>query len=297
MVTRATWRVRSESRSSSGSRRPGGTLGRVGRAAAQRPGDRVTPHSDERFLPVRCSPVAGANESGSASCRGGGRETSTTREAMLYTGRLADLGAANSTDSAVTAPPRIGVPADPAADRRCPYCWHRLCLPSPVRGRPGRGILRSSGSDRETVGGAGLPTSTRDGGAHRWESRGPRRLIDRGGPVAIQDSTSSTGPTPGAADPRRTMRAPFPARAERGSGAPTDQGGYLQRSSQLDRDDLTSGRLLAGDPRTVARCPACGESVFAGEDYVRDRGELYHARCARYDGDGDDRSWRRSPSH
>ena len=102
--------------------------------------------------------------------------------------------------------------------------------------------------------------------------------------MAIQDFNSETGPARRGADPRRTMRAPFPVRAE--------QGGDWEPLTQHPSGELTSGRLLASDRRTVARCPACGKAVLAGDDYVRDRGDLYHARCARRrdDGDGDGRS-------
>lgn len=97
--------------------------------------------------------------------------------------------------------------------------------------------------------------------------------------MAIQDSNSGTGPARVAADPRRTRRAPFPARA--------DHGGGLEPLRQHAGDDRTSGSLLASDRRTVARCPACGKAVLAGEDYVRDRGDLYHAQCARHRGEDD----------
>ena len=100
--------------------------------------------------------------------------------------------------------------------------------------------------------------------------------------MAIQDLNSETGPARRGAAPRRTRRAPFPVRAE--------QGGNLEPLTQHPPGELTSGRLLASDRRTVARCPACGEAVLAGDDYVRDRGDLYHARCARHRGEGDGRS-------
>ena len=104
--------------------------------------------------------------------------------------------------------------------------------------------------------------------------------------MAIQDFNSDTGRGPSPADPLRTRRAPFPARAEHRGDPNREHGGDLQRLAQSAREELTSGRLLAEDRRTVARCPACGEPVLAGEDYVRSRGELYHARCVRSDGDG-----------
>ncbi len=111
--------------------------------------------------------------------------------------------------------------------------------------------------------------------------------------MAIQDFNSDTSRGLSAADPRLTRRAPFPARAEyRGEPNP-EHGGDLQRLAQSAREELTSGRLLAEDRRTVARCPACGEAVLAGEDYVRSRGEVYHARCARSDDDGDGDARRR----
>ena len=86
------------------------------------------------------------------------------------------------------------------------------------------------------------------------------------------------------ADPRRTWRAPFPVRAERGAD--------VDPLPEHPRGEFTSGRQLASDRRTIARCPACGKAVLAGDDYVRDRGDLYHAGCARRRGgdDGDGRS-------
>lgn len=107
--------------------------------------------------------------------------------------------------------------------------------------------------------------------------------------MAIQDFNSDTGRGPSATDPRLTRRAPFPVRAEHRGDPSPEHGGDLQRLARSAREELTSGRLLAEDRRTVARCPACGEAVLAGEDYVRSRGELYHTRCARSDGDGDGR--------
>ena len=64
------------------------------------------------------------------------------------------------------------------------------------------------------------------------------------------------------------------------------------------RTEFASGRQLASDRRTIARCPACGKAVLAGEDYVRDRGDLYHAGCSRHRGadDGDGRSLLRTSS-
>lgn len=110
--------------------------------------------------------------------------------------------------------------------------------------------------------------------------------------MAIQDFNGDTGPARRAADPRVTRRAPFPARAANHEGSELDHGGDLERLTQAARDELSSDRLLAADRRTIAWCPACGEAVRDGEDYVRDRGDLYHARCAphRGDGDGDGRS-------
>lgn len=102
--------------------------------------------------------------------------------------------------------------------------------------------------------------------------------------MAIQDFHSETGPARPATDPRRTRRAPFPARAE--------HLGDLQAAAQRAREELTTGRLLDSDRRTVAWCPACGKAVLAGDDYVRNRGDLYHAWCARNieEGSGDARS-------
>ncbi len=95
--------------------------------------------------------------------------------------------------------------------------------------------------------------------------------------MAIQDFDNETGSGWPAADPRRTRRAPFPARAEH-SGDP-------ESLTEQARDGGMSERLLASDRRTVARCPACGKAVLAGDDYVRDRGDLYHTRCARQRGE------------
>ncbi len=92
--------------------------------------------------------------------------------------------------------------------------------------------------------------------------------------MAIQDFSSNT-PAPQDADPRRTLRAPFPVRAE--------QGGDQAPLAEHSRGELTtSRRQLASDRRTVARCPACGKPVLAGDDYVRDRGDLYHSWCVRH---------------
>lgn len=100
--------------------------------------------------------------------------------------------------------------------------------------------------------------------------------------MAIQDFNTSTRTTrpdrPG--DPRRTMRAPFPLRADRDLG----------RLAARARAELTSGRLLDQPRRTVSPCPACGRAVRGDDEYVRDRGALYHAACALYRIDGDGRS-------
>ncbi len=95
---------------------------------------------------------------------------------------------------------------------------------------------------------------------------------------------SSNLPVRQDADPRRTGRAPFPVRAERGAD--------VYPLPEQPRGEFTSGRQLASDRRTIARCPACAKAVLPGEDYVRDRGDLYHAGCARHRGadDGDGRS-------
>ena len=91
--------------------------------------------------------------------------------------------------------------------------------------------------------------------------------------MAIQDFSSNT-PAPQDADPRRTLRAPFPVRAEQeGDQAPL---------AEDSRGELTTSRHLASERRTVARCPTCGKPVLAGDDYMRDRGDLYHSWCVRH---------------
>lgn len=96
--------------------------------------------------------------------------------------------------------------------------------------------------------------------------------------MAIQDFSSNV-PAPQDADPRRTRRAPFPVRAQ--------WGGDAEPFPEHSRGEFTSGRHLATDRRTVGRCPACGKPVLAGDDYVRDRGDLYHSWCVRHQGAGD----------
>ncbi len=86
------------------------------------------------------------------------------------------------------------------------------------------------------------------------------------------EPTTGNGSRPGALgrDPVSALRAP--------SHSHTD----LSRLSARAREELTRRRLAGESSRTVASCPACGSSVRGGDDYVRDRGALYHAGCALY---------------
>ena len=86
------------------------------------------------------------------------------------------------------------------------------------------------------------------------------------------EPTTGNGSRPGALgrDPAGALRAPFPARTD------------LSRLSARAREELTGRRLAGESSRKVASCPACGSSVRGGDDYVRDRGAIYHAGCALY---------------
>ena len=87
------------------------------------------------------------------------------------------------------------------------------------------------------------------------------------------DPTTDHGSPPGPRrrrNPARELRAPSPSQTA------------LSRLSARTRDELAGRRLAGESSRTVASCPACGSSVRGGDDYVRDRGAIYHAGCALY---------------